>query len=31
MRSRYIHVTGPVLKNVARQVGDALWSAPDTN
>ncbi|MFI8186408.1 tyrosine-type recombinase/integrase [Actinacidiphila glaucinigra] len=31
MRSRYMHVTGPVLKNVARQVGDALWSSPDTN
>lgn len=30
-RSRYIHVTGPVRKNVARQVGDALWSSPDTN
>ncbi|MFD3455433.1 tyrosine-type recombinase/integrase [Streptomyces sp. NPDC058691] len=31
MRSRYMHVTGPVLKNVARQVGDALWKSPDTN
>lgn len=31
MRSRYMHVTGPVLKNVARQVGDVLWSSPDTN
>ncbi|MGW2349482.1 tyrosine-type recombinase/integrase [Actinacidiphila glaucinigra] len=30
MRSRYMHVTGPVLKHVARQVGDALWSSPDT-
>ncbi len=31
MRSRYMHVTGPVLKNVARRVGDALWSSPDAN
>ncbi|MFF3564029.1 tyrosine-type recombinase/integrase [Streptomyces sp. NPDC002574] len=31
MRSRYMHVTGPVLKNVARQVGDALWGSPGAN
>ncbi|MFG2625357.1 tyrosine-type recombinase/integrase [Streptomyces sp. NPDC048473] len=35
MRARYMHVTGPMLKNVAKQVGDALWDAteeagPDT-
>lgn len=35
MRARYMHVTGPMLKNVARQIGDALWGAaeeaPDPN
>lgn len=25
MRARYMHVTGPLLKQVANQVGDALW------
>ncbi|WP_438948527.1 integrase [Streptomyces atratus] len=35
MRAGYLHVTGPMLKNVAEQVGDALWDAteeagPDT-
>jgi hypothetical protein len=29
MRARYMHVTGPLLKKVAKQVGDALWGAPD--
>ncbi len=28
MRARYMHVTGPMLQNVAQQVGDALWGAP---
>jgi len=27
MRARYMHVTGPMLQNVAQQVGDALWGA----
>ncbi len=32
MRARYMHVTGPMLKNVAQQVGDALWgTAPETS
>ncbi|MCX5585886.1 hypothetical protein ACFV0H_35605 [Streptomyces erythrochromogenes] len=35
MRARYMHVTGPMLKNVAKQIGDALWGAaeeaPDPN
>ncbi len=29
MRARYMHVTGPMLKKVADQVGTALWGAPD--
>ncbi|MGP4115209.1 tyrosine-type recombinase/integrase [Streptomyces sp. 4N509B] len=31
MRARYMHITGPVLKKVAGQVGDALWGSPETN
>ncbi|MGW0319642.1 tyrosine-type recombinase/integrase [Streptomyces flavidovirens] len=27
MRARYMHVTGPLLKKVAKQVGDELWGA----
>ncbi|MFJ1843278.1 integrase [Streptomyces sp. NPDC088146] len=31
MRAGYLHVTGPMLKNVAKQVGDATEEAgPDT-
>lgn len=31
MRARYLDVTGPMLKNVAKQVGDATAEAgPDT-
>jgi integrase len=26
MRARYMHVTGPMLKNLAQQVGNALWA-----
>ncbi|GGO98520.1 tyrosine-type recombinase/integrase [Wenjunlia tyrosinilytica] len=29
MRARYMHVTDPMLKRVAKQVGNALWGAPD--
>ncbi|RYJ30535.1 integrase [Streptomyces sp. L-9-10] len=30
MRARYTHVTGPMLKNVVHQVGEALWGpAPE--
>ncbi|MFJ2645845.1 tyrosine-type recombinase/integrase [Streptomyces sp. NPDC087420] len=28
MRARYMHVTGPMLKKVAGQVGEALWGSP---
>lgn len=28
MRARCMHVTGPMLKNVAQQVGNALWGEP---
>lgn len=28
MRARYMHITGPMLRKVARQVGDALWELP---
>ncbi|MFH8787573.1 tyrosine-type recombinase/integrase [Streptomyces roseoverticillatus] len=28
MRARYMHVTGPMLRNVAQQVGRALWGPP---
>ncbi|GAA3881366.1 tyrosine-type recombinase/integrase [Streptomyces sedi] len=30
MRARYMHITGPVLKQVAGQVGDALWGEQPT-
>ena len=30
MRARYMHVTGPMLKNVANQVGEALWGSAGT-
>ncbi len=29
MRARYMHVTGPMLRKVAQQVGDALWEPPE--
>lgn len=29
MRARYMHVTDPMLKKVAKQLGDALWQLPD--
>ncbi|MFZ3558808.1 MULTISPECIES: tyrosine-type recombinase/integrase [unclassified Streptomyces] len=29
MRARYMHVTGPMLKKVADQIGEALWGSPD--
>ena len=28
MRARYMHVTDPMLKRVAKQVGSALWGDP---
>ncbi|MFF4371568.1 tyrosine-type recombinase/integrase [Streptomyces sp. NPDC001594] len=28
MRARYMHVTGPLLKRAASQVGEALWGLP---
>ena len=28
MRARYMHITGPMLRKVARQIGDALWEPP---
>lgn len=28
MRARYMHVTGTLLRKVARQVGDVLWEPP---
>ncbi|WP_405686318.1 site-specific integrase [Streptomyces sp. NBC_01387] len=31
MRARYMHVTGPMLKKVADQVGEALWGPSDSN
>lgn len=31
MRARYMHITGPMLRKVAQQVGDALWEAPETD
>ncbi|MFP3119205.1 tyrosine-type recombinase/integrase [Streptomyces sp. Iso 434] len=31
MRARYMHVTGPMLKKVADQVGEALWGPLDPN
>lgn len=27
MRARYMHVTDPMLRNVANQVGQALWGS----
>jgi integrase len=30
MRARYMHITGPMLRKVAQQVGDALWQPPGT-
>jgi hypothetical protein len=29
MRARYMHVTDPMLRKVAGQVGAALWGAPE--
>lgn len=29
MRARYMHITGPMLRKVAQQVGDALWEPPE--
>ncbi|WP_327355022.1 tyrosine-type recombinase/integrase [Streptomyces sp. NBC_01304] len=29
MRARYQHVTGPMLKKVAKQIGDAVWGAAE--
>ncbi|GHG33673.1 tyrosine-type recombinase/integrase [Streptomyces zaomyceticus] len=29
MRARYMHITGPMLQNVAKQIGDALWGGPE--
>lgn len=29
MRARYMHVTDPMLRNVANQVGKALWGSTD--
>jgi hypothetical protein len=28
MRARYMHITGPMLRKVAQQVGDALREPP---
>jgi hypothetical protein len=28
MRARYMHVTGVMLRKVAQQVGDVLWTSP---
>lgn len=28
MRARYMHITGPMLRKVAQQVGEALWEPP---
>lgn len=28
MRARYMHITGPMLRKVAQQVGDMLWEPP---
>ncbi|TKA00873.1 hypothetical protein FCI23_41605 [Actinacidiphila oryziradicis] len=30
MRARYMHVTDPMLKRVAKQVGQALWGARES-
>jgi hypothetical protein len=29
MRGRYLHVTDPMLKKVAQQIGEAIWGASD--
>jgi hypothetical protein len=29
MRARYMHITGPMLRKVARQVEDVLWASPE--
>ncbi|WP_079042048.1 site-specific integrase [Streptomyces aureus] len=29
MRARYMHITGPMLQQVAKQIGDALWGGPE--
>lgn len=31
MRARYMHITGPMLRKVAQQVGDALWEPPESD
>jgi integrase len=31
MRARYMHITRPMLRNVAQQVGDMLWEPPKAN
>ncbi|MET7762344.1 tyrosine-type recombinase/integrase [Streptomyces sp. NPDC005393] len=31
MRARYMHITGPMLRKVAQQVGDMLWEPPKAN
>ncbi|MBB5127833.1 hypothetical protein FHS32_004586 [Streptomyces albaduncus] len=31
MRARYMPVTGPLLRKVAQQAGDALWELPRTD
>jgi integrase len=29
LRARYLHVTDPLLRQIAKQVGDALWQLPE--
>ncbi|MFE2880893.1 hypothetical protein ACFXG6_14360 [Streptomyces roseus] len=31
MRARYVHVTAPLLKKAAGQVGEALWGPSQDN
>ncbi|WP_425608694.1 hypothetical protein [Streptomyces albipurpureus] len=31
MRARYMHVTGPMPRKVAQQIGDALWEPSKGN
>ncbi|MFI2370006.1 tyrosine-type recombinase/integrase [Streptomyces sp. NPDC018833] len=31
MCARYMHITGPMLRKVAQQVGDMLWESPKDN
>ena len=31
MRARYMHITGPMLRKVARQIGEALWELPEVD